>query len=97
MTKAIITKITINNYQNSNNKKKKKKKTPPYIQKSFSSKRTSPIYIYTNIYIYIYTYIYRYIYIYNLNVINFCSQGILMQKLKIHLLKIFVLVIISQV
>ena len=39
MTKAIITKITINNYQNSNNKKK----TPPYIQKSLSSKRTSPI------------------------------------------------------
>ena len=26
MTKAIITKMTINNYQNSNNKKKKKKK-----------------------------------------------------------------------
>ena len=42
MTKAIITKITINNYQNSNNKKKKKQ-TPPYIQKSLSSKRTSPI------------------------------------------------------
>ena len=41
MTKAIITKITTNNYQNSNNNKKKK--TPPYIQKSLSSKRTSPI------------------------------------------------------
>ena len=40
----VITKITTNNYQNSNNKKKKKKKkTPPYIQKSLSSKRTSPI------------------------------------------------------
>ena len=38
MTKAIITKITINNYQNSNNKKKKNKKTPTYIQKSLSSK-----------------------------------------------------------
>ena len=37
----VITKITPNNYQNSNNKKKKK--SPPYIQKSLSSKRTSPI------------------------------------------------------
>ena len=43
MIKTIITKITTNNYQNSNNKKKRKKKSPPYIQKSLSSKRTSPI------------------------------------------------------
>ena len=38
-----ITKMTTNNYQNSNNKKKKTIKSPPYIQKSLSSKRTSPI------------------------------------------------------
>ena len=38
-----ITKITTNNYQNSNNKKIKTIKYPPYIQKSLSSKRTSPI------------------------------------------------------
>ena len=43
MTKAIITKITINNYQNSNNNNNSNKKTPPYIQKSLSSKGTSPI------------------------------------------------------
>ena len=41
MIKTIITKITTNNYQNSNNKNKKK--SPPYIQKSLSSKRTTPI------------------------------------------------------
>ena len=41
MIKTIITKIKTNNYQNSHNKKKKK--SPPYIQKSLSSKRTSPI------------------------------------------------------
>ena len=39
----VITKITTNNYQNSNNKKTKTIKSPPYIQKSFPSKRTSPI------------------------------------------------------
>ena len=39
----VITKITTNNYQNSNNKNKKTIKSPPYIQKSLSSKRTSPI------------------------------------------------------
>ena len=38
----VITKITTNNNQNSNDKKKKTK-SPPYIQKSLSSKRTSPI------------------------------------------------------
>ena len=39
-----ITKITRNNYQNgTNNKKKKTIKSTPYIQKSLSSKRTSPI------------------------------------------------------
>ena len=38
-----VIKITTNNYQNSNNKKKKTIKSPPYIQKSLSSKRTSPI------------------------------------------------------
>ena len=39
----VITKITTNNYQNSNNKNKKTIKSTPYIQKFFSSKRTSPI------------------------------------------------------
>ena len=39
----VITKITTNNNQNSNDKKKKTIKSPPYIQKSLSSKRTSPI------------------------------------------------------
>ena len=39
----VITKKATNKYQNSNNKKKKAIKSPPYIQKSFSSKRTSPI------------------------------------------------------
>ena len=38
-----IAKITTNNYQNSNNKKKKTIKSTRYIQKSLSSKRTSPI------------------------------------------------------
>ena len=42
MAKAIITKITTNNYQNSNNKKKKK--TPPYIKifvlKTYQSYKT---------------------------------------------------------
>ena len=41
--KTIIAKITTNNYENSNNKKKKTIKSPSYIQKSLSSKRTSPI------------------------------------------------------
>ena len=41
MIKTIMTKITTNNYQTSNNKKKKK--SLPYIQKSLSSKRTSPV------------------------------------------------------
>ena len=40
--KTIIAKITTNNYENSNNKKKKTK-SHSYIQKSLSSKRTSPI------------------------------------------------------
>ena len=39
----VITKIATNNNQNSNNKKKKTIKSPPYIRKSLSSKRTSPI------------------------------------------------------
>ena len=42
MIKTIKTKITTNNYQTSNNKNKNKK-SPPYIQKSLSSKCTSPI------------------------------------------------------
>ena len=36
---TVITKITINNNQNSNNKKK----SPLYIEKPLSSKRTNPM------------------------------------------------------
>ena len=45
MTKAIITKITINNYQNSNNKKKKKKNSTIYpkifVLKTYQSYKTT--------------------------------------------------------
>ena len=39
----VITKIATNNYQNRNKKRNKTIKSSPYIKKSMSLKRTSPI------------------------------------------------------